>query len=192
MHSNYGGLYVFRDLILLLLYFSDRKISEIISSQEKDHVSAAFSALVNYCESVKFRGFNGDDASVPPRDYWQMSSFDESKAAQLYFARSLSEKFVRHNRKYLSRVYPKGTRVFSSNFDPIPLWLVGCQMVALNYQAQDKPLAFNRALFRANGMCGYVLKPEPLLNGTFVLNTYYHLLLGLHSVDFYCLSFRCQ
>ena len=59
-----------------------------------------------------------------------MSSFDESKAAQLYFARSLSEKFVRHNRKYLSRVYPKGTRVFSSNFDPIPLWLGGCQMIS--------------------------------------------------------------
>ena len=180
-----GTYYIVYSLI------SDRKISEIII-QEKDHVSAAFSALVNYCESVKFRGFNGDDASVPPRDYWQMSSFDESKAAQLYFARSLSEKFVRHNRKYLSRVYPKGTRVFSSNFDPIPLWLVGCQMVALNYQAQDKPLAFNRALFRANGKCGYVLKPEPLLNGTFILNTYYHLLLGLHSVDFYCPSFRCQ
>ena len=178
MHSNYSGLFCFLIYVFTInldfLYFSDRKISEIISSQEKDHVSAAFSALVNYCESVKFRGFNGDDASVPPRDYWQMSSFDESKAAQLYFARSLSEKFVRHNRKYLSRVYPKGTRVFSSNFDPIPLWLVGCQMVALNYQAQDKPLAFNRALFRANGNCGYVLKPEPLLNGTFILNTYYY------------------
>ena len=52
----------------------------------------------------------------------------------------------------------------SSNYDPIPMWLAGCQMVALNYQAHDKPLAYNRALFRANGQCGYILKPEPLLN----------------------------
>ena len=43
-------------------------------------------------------------------------------------------------------------------------------MVALNYQAQDKPLAFNRALFKANGKSGYILKPEPLLNGMFIFN----------------------
>ena len=60
----------------------------------------------------------------------------------------------------------------SSNYDPIPLWLAGCQMVALNYQAQDKPLAFNRALFRSNGQCGYILKPEPLLNGNFLILIY--------------------
>ena len=60
----------------------------------------------------------------------------------------------------------------SSNYDPIPLWLAGCQMVALNYQAQDKPLAFNRALFRSNGQCGYILKPEPLLNGNFSISIY--------------------
>ena len=53
----------------------------------------------------------------------------------------------------------------SSNYDPIPLWLAGCQMVALNYQAQDKPVAYNRALFRANGQCGYILKPQQLLQG---------------------------
>ena len=41
-------------------------------------------------------------------------------------------------------------------------------MVALNYQAQDKPLAFNRALFKANGKSGYILKPEPLLKGMFI------------------------
>jgi len=93
-----------------------------------------------------------------------MSSFDENKAAQLSLVRSSAEKFINHNRTFLSRIYPKGTRFMSSNYDPIPLWLAGCQMVALNYQAQDKPLAFNRALFRSNGQCGYILKPEPLLN----------------------------
>ena len=129
--------------------------------KEQKDVSANFSALVNYCESVKFRGFDA------PRDYWQNSSFDETKAAQLYLLRSSAEKFVQHNQKYLSRIYPKGTRVMSSNYDPIPAWLAGCQMVALNYQAQDKPLAFNRALFKANGKCGYVIKPEPLLKGTY-------------------------
>ena len=121
------------------------------------NVADSLSALVNYCESIKFTGFER------PRQYWQMSSFDETKASQLGQIRSSAEKFIKHNQVYLSRIYPKGTRVMSSNFDPIPLWLSGCQMVALNYQAQDKPLAFNRAMFRANGQCGYILKPEPLL-----------------------------
>ena len=69
-----------------------------------------------------------------------------------------------------SSIQKQGTRFMSSNYDPIPLWLAGCQMVALNYQAQDKPLAFNRALFRSNGQCGYILKPEPLLNGNFFIS----------------------
>lgn len=34
----------------------------------------------------------------------------------------------------LSRVYPKGQRIDSSNYNPVPFWNVGCQMVALNYQ----------------------------------------------------------
>jgi hypothetical protein len=32
------------------------------------------------------------------------------------------------------RIYPRGSRVNSSNYDPVPLWLAGCQLVALNYQ----------------------------------------------------------
>ncbi len=39
-----------------------------------------------------------------------------------------------YNRKALSRVYPKGQRVDSSNYDPYPLWMCGCHMVALNFQ----------------------------------------------------------
>lgn len=38
----------------------------------------------------------------------------------------------------MSRIYPKGTRVDSSNYSPQPFWNVGCQMVALNYQTMGK------------------------------------------------------
>ena len=37
--------------------------------------SRRLSDLVNYVESVKFRGLDA------PRRYWEMSSFDESKCA---------------------------------------------------------------------------------------------------------------
>eukprot|EP00094_Tigriopus_californicus_P010851 TCALIF_10466-PA protein Name:"Similar to Plcl2 Inactive phospholipase C-like protein 2 (Mus musculus)" AED:0.11 eAED:0.11 QI:0/0.66/0.5/1/1/1/4/71/793 len=136
-------------------HYSKRKHSDSVGSV--DTVSKRFSDLVNYMESTKFRGFE------VPRRYWEMSSFEESKAVQV--AASSPEKFVNYNRRNLSRIYPRGTRLFSSNFDPLPLWLVGCQMVALNYQAKDRRLMFNRAMFRQNGRCGYILKPTSLRDG---------------------------
>jgi hypothetical protein len=37
--------------------------------------------------------------------------------------------------RQLSRVYPSGKRLDSSNFDPQPMWNAGIQLVALNYQS---------------------------------------------------------
>ena len=42
--------------------------------------------------------------------------------------------FVRYNRRQLTRAYPKGTRLDSSNYDPQPAWSFGVQLCALNYQ----------------------------------------------------------
>ena len=133
---------------------SRRKHSDSIDSV--DTVSKRFSDLVNYCESTKFRGFEY------PRRYWEMSSFEETKALQICSSPESRSNFVHYNRRNLSRIYPRGTRLLSSNFDPVPLWLVGCQMVALNYQAKDRPLMFSRAMFRQNARAGFVLKPWQL------------------------------
>lgn len=46
--------------------------------------------------------------------------------------------FSRYNKRQMSRIYPKGTRVDSSNYNPQPFWNVGCQMVALNYQTMGR------------------------------------------------------
>ena len=40
----------------------------------------------------------------------------------------------------MSRIYPKGTRMDSSNYSPQPFWNAGCQMVALNYQTMGNVL----------------------------------------------------
>lgn len=45
---------------------------------------------------------------------------------------------LKYNQKGLTRVYPKGQRVDSSNYDPFRLWLCGSQMVALNFQTPGK------------------------------------------------------
>ena len=46
---------------------------------------------------------------------------------------------LRYNKQQLSRIYPKGTRVDSSNYMPQLFWNVGCQLVALNFQTLGQP-----------------------------------------------------
>ena len=36
--------------------------------------------------------------------------------------------FVKHNSRQLSRIYPAGQRLQSSNYDPQSMWNSGCQM----------------------------------------------------------------
>ncbi|KAL3934476.1 MAG: hypothetical protein SGARI_003363, partial [Bacillariaceae sp.] len=64
----------------------------------------------------------------------------------------------------MSRAYPAGSRVDSSNYLPILPWSLGTQMVALNIQTVDAALLMNDGRFRENGGCGYVLKPTKLLD----------------------------
>ncbi|PNY29127.1 Phosphoinositide phospholipase C [Tolypocladium capitatum] len=66
----------------------------------------------------------------------------------------------RHNAHHLMRVYPKGTRIGSSNLKPVAFWGVGAQLCALNWQTFSTSNQLNDALF--NGSEGYVLKPAAL------------------------------
>jgi len=52
--------------------------------------------------------------------------------------------------------------VDSSNYNPLPAWTAGCQVVALNYQTPSIEMQLNRGLFQLNGATGYVLKPTIL------------------------------
>ena len=65
--------------------------------------------------------------------YRDMSSFPETKAEK-FATRSRGKRFLQYNRRQLSRVYPRGQRLDSSNYDPLPMWLCGSQLVALNFQ----------------------------------------------------------
>ncbi|XVF46750.1 hypothetical protein PTKIN_Ptkin03bG0053400 [Pterospermum kingtungense] len=71
---------------------------------------------------------------------------------------------VRFTQRNLLRVYPKGTRFFSSNYNPFIGWMHGAQMVAFNMQSHKKHLWIMQGMFKANGGCGYVKKPDFLLH----------------------------
>ncbi|XP_046706996.1 1-phosphatidylinositol 4,5-bisphosphate phosphodiesterase beta-3 isoform X2 [Silurus meridionalis] len=122
--------------------------SEVTATEE-------MSTLVNYIEPVKFKTF---DVAVKRNKYFEMSSFVETKGMDTL--KSSPIEFVEYNKKQLSRIYPKGTRVDSSNYMPQLFWNVGCQMAALNFQTLDLPMQLNMGVFEYNGRSGYLLKPE--------------------------------
>uniref|UniRef100_A0A671URZ2 Phosphoinositide phospholipase C n=1 Tax=Sparus aurata TaxID=8175 RepID=A0A671URZ2_SPAAU len=119
--------------------------------EKKAEVAMEMSDLVVYCQPRSKEKDRFDSYS-----YKEVRSFVENKIP----GKSRTKDFLQYNRKALSRIYPKGQRVESSNYDPYPLWAVGCHMVALNYQTADKYTQLNSALFSLNGCTGYVLQPE--------------------------------
>ncbi|KAJ4269904.1 hypothetical protein NW762_001573 [Fusarium torreyae] len=72
-------------------------------------------------------------------------------------------KIAQHNAHHLMRVFPKGTRISSTNLKPVPYWGIGAQICALNLQNFGTSNQLNEALF--SGTDGYVLKPAALRAG---------------------------
>ncbi|KAK0391553.1 hypothetical protein NLU13_1053 [Sarocladium strictum] len=68
-----------------------------------------------------------------------------------------------HNAEHLMRVFPKGTRISSTNLKPTQYWGIGAQICALNWQHFGASNQLNHALFA--GSDGYVLKPPGLRRG---------------------------
>jgi len=73
------------------------------------------------------------------------------------------KEIVRFTQRNILRVYPKGIRVNSSNYNPLIGWMHGAQMVAFNMQGYGRSLWVMHGMFKANGGCGYVKKPDFLL-----------------------------
>jgi Phosphatidylinositol-specific phospholipase C, Y domain/Phosphatidylinositol-specific phospholipase C, X domain/C2 domain len=81
------------------------------------------------------------------------------------FASGLWKMLLEHNERNLTRVYPKAARVDSGNYNPMPAWQSGCQLVALNWQSPNLATWLNSGRFAVNGNCGYALKKPRMLPG---------------------------
>lgn len=121
------------------------------------HISKELSACATL-GAVKTKKW-GEDAKPT-----NVQSYTESWIS--YFREQSPLLFARQNARMLSRVYPGGSPghlMLSSNYDPMPSWLLGVHMVALNQQKRDSEMRINEGFFaNQNGGCGYVLKPEYL------------------------------
>uniref|UniRef100_A0A3P8UDM4 1-phosphatidylinositol 4,5-bisphosphate phosphodiesterase gamma n=1 Tax=Cynoglossus semilaevis TaxID=244447 RepID=A0A3P8UDM4_CYNSE len=132
-------------------YHRQFEMKQQVEVEKKNEVAREMSDLVVYCQPRSKEKDRFDTFS-----YKEVRSFVENKIP----GKCRTKDFIRYNRKALSRIYPKAQRMESSNYDPYPLWAVGCHMVALNYQTADKYTPLNSALFSLNGRSGYILQPD--------------------------------
>ncbi|KAK3814724.1 MAG: hypothetical protein JOS17DRAFT_806623 [Linnemannia elongata] len=128
------------------------------TKSKKVRIARALSNITIYCQSRHFPGFSHDGCSPH-----KIISFSERVSLRL--AKQTLQEYINMNKSHLTRVYPAGFRINSTNYDPHHHWAGGCQVVALNYQSHDRGMQMNSAMFTMNGHCGYVLKPEALRLG---------------------------
>lgn len=118
--------------------------------ETKKRIDKDLSDLVVYFQCVNF--------DIQRRCHNEISSFPETK--MMNHIKENPKALLEFHKVGFSRVYPKSTRVDSSNYNPMPMWNHGCQLVSLNYQTGDKNMQLNEGMFLQNGKCGYVLRPK--------------------------------
>ncbi|GAA5953650.1 hypothetical protein JCM3765_006927 [Sporobolomyces pararoseus] len=130
-----------------------------LPSNPKDiAMSSSLASLLVYTVGVKLRGFNKKETYAPTH----VISVGESRLAKMLKDEGARQDFISHNRGHLTRAYPKGSRVSSTNFVPHHMWAAGVQLVALNWQTFDVGMELNSAMFARASRSGYVLKPDLL------------------------------
>lgn len=93
---------------------------------------------------------------------WNISSHDENKS--LSFIRRFGERLNVFRGSCLARIYPPASNMDSHNFSPMPHWIHGAQLVALNYQHRDSAMLLNHGMFHyRNRGAGYVMKSPKVL-----------------------------
>ncbi|KAL8798563.1 MAG: hypothetical protein Q9182_006560 [Xanthomendoza sp. 2 TL-2023] len=122
------------------------------AKKTKSSIIESLSALGVYTRSYHFKDLSAPESTVPCHVF----SLSEKKFMDVH--ESHGPTLFSHNRNYLMRAFPAGTRVTSSNLDPAVFWRKGVQIVALNWQKIDAGVMLNEGMFAGSG--GWVLKPR--------------------------------
>ena len=116
----------------------------------------------------KIRGLPGTSfksKEIDKRHYqpWECLTIKDKKFMKYYSNPKKYKKILELSQHCVLKAYP--TSFSSKNYDIIKCWLCGCQIAALNIQAlEDDYTLFNTVFFYQNKKCGFVLKPQKLLN----------------------------
>ncbi|CAF1565253.1 unnamed protein product [Rotaria magnacalcarata] len=115
--------------------------------------------LFVYLLNVPFREYD-----YARKNYTALNSSSLNEGDFLKSAQKDPTGFVQQTTWRILRTYPDGLRQDSSNQNPVHAWNFGVQMAALNYQTLDDMMPLNCGKFLDNGSCGYILKPDYLID----------------------------
>lgn len=133
--------------------------AENVEKKKQSNIVRVLGELGVYAAGVKFRGFDAKESKTFNHIY----SFMEGTFKVHSDTPESKRLVVRHNMRYLMRVYPQWDKWTSNNFDPLMYWRRGVQMAALNWQTYDLGMQLNDAMFAGGtDTSGYVLKPSNL------------------------------
>ena len=99
--------------------------------KKKNAITGALSEMGIYTRGYHFKGFSSPEAKIPTHIF----SLSEKKLMDI--SDEHGPQLLAHNRQYLMRAFPSGTRLASTNFDPSVYWRMGVQIAALNWQSFD-------------------------------------------------------
>eukprot|EP00744_Colponema_vietnamica_P005902 GILI01008599.1.p1 GENE.GILI01008599.1~~GILI01008599.1.p1 ORF type:complete len:783 (-),score=176.29 GILI01008599.1:425-2773(-) len=138
----------------------DAKNNEIRAALKKKQKEAKPTKFAKELDDITImEAVHYDPSPKAKRQTYQSTSFTETKSTSM-MKKLTMEGYVDLNKQILTRVYPSGARVDSSNYNPMTHWEAGCQLVALNWQSSSGyPLRLNKFRFMENGNCGFVRKP---------------------------------
>ncbi|KAK5654351.1 hypothetical protein OQA88_7260 [Cercophora sp. LCS_1] len=131
---------------------------QITDIRSKPPICEELAALAIYTHSEHFE----DHRSLASQTPSHIFSLSEYSFSSLAMDGEKARKMLEHNRDYFMRIYPKGSRINSSNPDPSFHWRRGAQMVAMNWQKTDEGMMLNDAMFADTN--GWVLKPSGYLS----------------------------
>ena len=110
--------------------------SSTANSEDKDKKKVKMSfellALLVYTVGVKCRGINKKETYAPEHVF----SLSENTANKLLKDNMMD--LIKHTQDHVVRIYPKGVRISSTNYDPHRYWSAGAQLVSLNWQTCGK------------------------------------------------------
>ncbi|GAB1601626.1 1-phosphatidylinositol 4,5-bisphosphate phosphodiesterase delta-1-like isoform X3 [Argonauta hians] len=155
-----------------------------ISKEEKSPKKVKLEKSLNELIAIRSQRFVSIEHALENSDPFKMTSVGEMKMCNL-----LEDNDIEFNRSLtkaiMVRTYPAGLRTDSSNYTPVMMWNIGCQVVALNYQTEDAPMQLLLGKFLDNGGCGYLLKPSFLIEGGSETSSYRPLILTLNVISAY-------
>ena len=113
--------------------------------------------------------FNYEEIEANKYKPWECLTLKCKKFIKYESEPEKQKEIIKLSQHCILKAYPDS---FSSeNYDIIKCWRCGCQIAAINIQALENDFTlFNKVFFYQNKKCGYVLKPNRLLDKNVIID----------------------